>query len=71
MHSSWLQQASTFLQVARAHLDLEALWVARDKSLRWLSLWVEKAERTVITFLRETTVPSHLTVWDLQRAVWG
>lgn len=38
MHSSWLQQASTFLQVARAHLDLEALWVARDKSLRWLSL---------------------------------
>lgn len=38
MQSSWLQQASTFRQVARAHLDLEALCEARGKSLRWLDL---------------------------------
>ena len=55
MQSSWLQQASTFRQVACVHLDLEVLCEARGKSLRWLDLWVERAERTVIMRCRENT----------------
>lgn len=38
-------------------MDLEAVCEARGKSLRWLDLWVERAERTVIMCCRENTVP--------------